>query len=66
MEITLNGNAAMIDEGSTLTTLIERLELGERRMAVEVNEEIVPRSEYGEFHLRDGDHVEIVHAVGGG
>ena len=37
-----------------------------KRLAVEVNEEVVPRSEHGEYCLRDGDRVEIVHAIGGG
>jgi sulfur carrier protein len=40
--------------------------LAERRVAVEVNGEIVPRSQHGDHQLKDGDVVEIVHALGGG
>jgi len=40
--------------------------LSGRRLAMEVNREIVPRSEYAEHVLHDGDQVEIVHAIGGG
>ena len=49
-----------------LAELVERLELTGRRLAVELNLEIVPRSQYAETQLADGDRVEIVHAIGGG
>ena len=52
--------------GASAARVIEMLALGERRVAVEVNGEIVPRSRYAEHELRDGDRIEIVHAVGGG
>jgi sulfur carrier protein len=42
------------------------MELGGQRIAVEVNEELVPRSTFGDFHLKESDRVEIIHAVGGG
>jgi sulfur carrier protein len=66
MRIFVNGNAMELPEGSTLAALLETLRLGSRRLAVEVNLEIVPRSTYAEHRLRDGDRVEVVQAIGGG
>jgi sulfur carrier protein len=66
MNIVLNGEQRGLDDALTLGGLIERLELGGKRLAVEVNEEVVPRSLHGEYRLHDGDRVEIVHAIGGG
>lgn len=45
---------------------IDALGLGGRRIAVELNEDILPRSQHGETRLADGDRIEIVHAIGGG
>ena len=66
MRIVLNGEARMLEPGTTLAALVASLDLGARRMAVEVNEEVIPRSEYADYVFVDGDRVEIVHAVGGG
>jgi sulfur carrier protein len=66
MEITLNGESKQIPLGTTAARLIELLDLTGRRFAIEVNEEIVPRSTYEGYTFRPGDKVEIVHAIGGG
>jgi sulfur carrier protein len=66
MEILLNGEAREVDEATTVANLLEVTGLVERRVAVEVNREIVPRSRHGERRLVAGDRVEIVHAIGGG
>ncbi len=66
MEITLNGESKEIPAGTTAARLIALLDLAGRRLAVEVNEEIVPRSTYDGYTFRPGDRVEIVHAIGGG
>lgn len=66
MEITLNGSLKQVPDGTTATRLIEILQLTGKRLAIEINEEIVPRSTYGEHKLNPGDQVEIVHAIGGG
>jgi sulfur carrier protein len=66
MQIEVNGSPAELAEPCTLSTLIEALELTGRRLAVEVNEELVPRSLFAERRLAPGDRVEIIHAVGGG
>lgn len=66
MQIQLNGEMTTLDGDVTLHGLIESLGLAGRRIAVEVNEEIVPRSQHVDTRLADGDCVEIVHAIGGG
>lgn len=66
MEITLNGESKEIPEGMTAAQLVEFLELTGRRLAIEINEEIVPHSTYEACRLSPGDQVEIVHAIGGG
>lgn len=66
MQIQVNGEMLQVQDGITLTGLIEQLELGEKRIAVELNLEIIPRSEHVETVLKESDRVEIVHAIGGG
>ncbi|WP_251976004.1 sulfur carrier protein ThiS [Salinicola avicenniae] len=66
MQIQLNGESRRLDGDSTLAQLIETLGLAGRRVAIEVNEEIVPRSQHAQTQLAEGDRVEIVHAIGGG
>lgn len=53
-------------EGCTAAMLVTQLDLAGKRVALEVNGEIVPRSRYDQYEFADGDQVEIVHAVGGG
>ncbi len=64
MQLTLNGKPHTFD-GHTIRDLLDTLGL-HGRLAVEVNQEIVPKSEHGQFELTDGDVIEIVHAIGGG
>jgi sulfur carrier protein len=66
MDVTLNGTRTTLDPGATVADLLRTLDLGARRVAVEVNQEIVPRSEHARHALHDGDRVEVVHAIGGG
>ena len=66
MDIQLNGETRHIPAQSTLATLLEHEGLAERRVAVEVNGEIVPRGQHATHALQAGDSVEIVHALGGG
>lgn len=66
MDIELNGQPKRIDTGASVLALLEREGLAERRVAVEVNGEIVPRSLHAAHALAEGDRVEIVHALGGG
>lgn len=66
MRIQLNGEALELPDGATVTDLLTRLDLAGKRVAVELNLDIVPRSQHGATTLRDGDRVEVVHAIGGG
>ncbi|PWV78832.1 sulfur carrier protein ThiS [Halomonas sp. A11-A] len=66
MQIQLNGEAHTLAPELTVAQLVESLGLAGRRIAVEVNEEIVPRSEHAATRLAEGDRVEVVHAIGGG
>jgi len=66
MNIILNGEQRDIPPASTAAGLVEFLQLGERRIAMEVNLEIVPRGAYANHVLKEGDRVEVVHAIGGG
>jgi len=66
MKIRVNGELMTVDSGSTLQALLDTLAMGGGRLAVEVNETIVPRSEHASLELQDGDTIEIVHAIGGG
>ena len=66
MQITVNGETAELPEGLTVAELLERTGLGDQRIALERNREIVPRSEFASTKLAAGDRVEIVRAIGGG
>ncbi len=66
IEITLNGEPRRLPSQLTAQELIAMLDLQSRRLAMEVNQEIVPRSRFAERRLEHGDRVEIVFAIGGG
>ncbi|MFW9605597.1 MAG: sulfur carrier protein ThiS [Pseudomonas sp.] len=66
MHIQLNGEALDLPDGQTIADLLERLELTGKRVAVELNLDIVPRSQHASTYLREGDSLEVVHAIGGG
>jgi sulfur carrier protein len=66
MQIIVNGKPTQVADRISAAELIESLGLGQRRLALEVNGEIVPRSQHASHDLAAGDRVEIVHAVGGG
>lgn len=66
LSITINGEPRQFDDVNTLTTLITALALTGKRIAIELNGEIVPRSLHAQTLLKDGDTLELVVAVGGG
>jgi sulfur carrier protein len=67
MNIHVNGQERTFEsESLTALGLLEELGLQDRRVAIEVNCHIVPRTKHGEHQLSEGDQVEIVHFVGGG
>ncbi len=66
MDIVLNGEPRAVRADLSLAALLDELGLAGKRLAVEVNRDIVPRGEHATRALRDGDRVEIIHAIGGG
>ena len=66
MEITLNGETRQIPQSLTVAGLIDQLGYTGKRIAVERNGEIVPKSQHAATQLVAGDHLESVVAVGGG
>jgi thiamine biosynthesis protein ThiS len=64
--ITVNGAAQPVSAGQTVAVLLDALGLDRRKVAVERNEAIVPRSRYDTTELAPGDQLEIVHFIGGG
>ena len=66
IQISVNGQSQQVPPGISVSGLIEALALTGKRVAVECNGEIVPRSRHAEATLQDGDRLEIVVAVGGG
>lgn len=66
MQISLNGAPQMVEEGMSLKKLVESLGGDPRGIAIELNREIVPKSEHNTVILKDGDQLEVVQFVGGG
>ncbi len=66
MRIVVNGQERMLAAPITVVALLGELGMTGKRVAVEVNREIVPRSRHGEYRLKDSDRVEVVFAIGGG
>ncbi len=66
MRLVINGEVHKVEGPLTVAAMLERLDLTAPKVAVERNLEIVPRSQFGETLLADGDRLEIVHFIGGG
>lgn len=66
MNIIVNGENTQIAPAASVADLLTALELEPKKIAVERNLEIVPKSQYQETALADGDRIEIVQFVGGG
>ena len=66
MRIQLNGEEQTFEDVATVAALVAALELDPRKVAVERNLEIVPRSTYAHTPVMDGDRIEIVTFIGGG
>ena len=66
MNITLNGAVREVPDALSASELLAVLGLADRRLALEINREIVPRSRFENHVISPGDTVEIVHAIGGG
>ena len=66
MQIIVNAQSQDVPTGFSAADLVEQMGLQGRRIAMEVNREILPRSQYVQYVFQDGDQVEVVHAIGGG
>jgi sulfur carrier protein len=66
MQYYINGEAKTLPNAQTVAALAETLGLDARKVAIEVNLSIVPRSLYAQTALNEGDHIEIVEFIGGG
>ncbi|MEW6648515.1 MAG: sulfur carrier protein ThiS [Pseudomonadota bacterium] len=66
MKIHVNGEAREVPDNYTAAELVEAMDLAGKRIAMEVNMEIVPRSSYATHRFQPGDKVEVVQAIGGG
>ena len=64
--ITINGEPRRVSAGLSVAGLVAELGLNPKKVAVERNLEIVPRSTHGDVMIKEGDQLEIVHFVGGG
>jgi sulfur carrier protein len=62
----LNGESHSTPTPLSVLELLQSFELAKRRVAVAINAEVVPRSRFAEVFIRDGDRIEVIHAVGGG
>ena len=66
MRLVVNGEERQVESSTTVKQLLAALGLADTLVAVERNEEVVPRAQHESVELKDGDRVEVVHFVGGG
>lgn len=66
LKISLNGVEQHVEQPMSVAALLAENGYADRKVAVEINREIVPKSLHAERVIRDGDTVEVVHALGGG
>jgi len=64
--IELNGEPYSVDAGTPVVRLLEELKLKRNRVAVEINQAVVPKAEYERTIINEGDRVEVINFVGGG
>jgi thiamine biosynthesis protein ThiS len=66
INVVLNGERRQLNDHTTITDLLVLLGLHQKRVAIEVNKELVPRSQHATYCVKANDTIEIVHAIGGG
>lgn len=66
LNIRVNGEEMVLPAQCTVSELVEQMALAGKRIAIELNRDILPKSEHERTSLQHGDVVEIVHAIGGG
>ncbi len=66
MNIFVNQKKIIISKESTIINILANLDIEDKYLAVEINETILPKSEYGKYIIRENDKIEIINAIGGG
>ncbi len=66
IRVFINGKENFLDSNINILSLLQQLNLKPERVAVEVNKNVIPKEDFEEYILRDGDKIEIVRFVGGG
>jgi sulfur carrier protein len=66
MRVRLNGSDKELDDGTTVSAVVQRYGRGDRGIAVALNGEVVSRSDWNDVKLAEGDRVEVLGAIGGG
>ena len=66
MTVTINGEVKQLESEVTLDRLLELFSLPSKRVAVELNREVVRRGDWGKIMIKNDDNIEVVHLVGGG
>lgn len=66
MKIIVNGQTMTVSENLTAIELLEELGMAGKKLALEINEEIIPRSSFTDHKINKADKIEIIHAIGGG
>ncbi|MFH5181514.1 sulfur carrier protein ThiS [Paenibacillus sp. TAB 01] len=66
MELVINGEARTVTDAATVADLLVQFKLEQKILVIELNRDIIERTDYEQTRLNDGDRIEIVHFVGGG
>lgn len=66
MKLQINGDEVEVANDATVANLIIQLGLEKKRIAIEVNQQIISKSRHSETLLNENDQIEIIHAIGGG
>ena len=66
MNIFVNQKKIIISKESTVISILTNLDIEDKYLAVEVNETILPKSEYDKYIIQENDKIEIINAIGGG
>jgi len=66
MKIFINKEITQVPSKSTIDSVIQTLEVNKKYIAVEINEVIIPKSQYEKYIINENDKIEIINAVGGG
>ena len=66
MQVIINGESKIVSDQLNAKQLLQELGIAEQKLALEINQEIVPRSTLTEHIIQPGDSIEIIHAIGGG